>query len=80
MVTTTCKLTLGEKSVTGRVSVSTPYQDGHVIYSGQVELIPRDRRFTTAAPPLLRILFKNLARELHANVAINDEGNYDVEE
>jgi hypothetical protein len=79
MITTTCTLTFKDgTTVAGRVAVETPFDDAHVIYSGHVHRLPR--KLAKTSPAVLRVMFRNLARELGAEINITDEGKFDVEE
>jgi hypothetical protein len=75
VVTFTASLSFPDgQTISGKVSAETPYDHPAVIYSGPVDRLPR--RFEKASPPLLKVLFRNLARETGARFSERARGIY----
>ena len=71
----TLKLPSGQQ-VEAVASSESPDSETLFAYSGAVEVLPR--RFASGQVADLRVLFGNLARELHGELVTSEEGEYSV--
>lgn len=78
MLTQICTLNLPDgRQVTAEVTVESPDDLSPVKWSGDVDAVPKDQQFQELSAAVLRIVFKNLARDLGGEFTASSTGEYD---